>query len=60
MKLMIEYTKPLLMPFFCQEINNQIYRLQVEIALKVPVAGLDWMVEVKSDVYTETNNLSRE
>ena len=56
MKLMIEYTKPLLMPFFCQEINNQIYRLQVEIALKGPGC---W-VEVKSDVYSETNNLSRE
>ena len=54
MKLMIEYTKPLLMPFFRQEINNQIYRLQVEIALKGP----GWWVE--SDVYTETNNLSRE
>ena len=54
MKLMIEYTKPLLMPFFCQEINNQIYRLQIEIALKGPGCL------VKSDVYSETNNLSRE
>ena len=31
MKLMIEYTKPLLMPWLRQQINNQIYRLELKL-----------------------------